>query len=129
MKLTDLHPQWMGSGGEGIRQPGLDPCVACNGAGCDACHSTGKEYVPSPERHGVGVLCDCPCGNTYAGHQLYVPFANPLDGGPPLQTGRNNGWQRTGETFKTLSLTPSILRIVPSCGWHGYITNGDVIGV
>lgn len=129
MKLVDLHPQWMGAGGEGISEPGLDPCTACNGVGCEICYSTGKTYVPAPERQGVGVLCDCPCGNRDEGHQLYVPFANPLDGGPPMHTGKNNGWQRTGETFETLTLTPSILRIVPSCGWHGFITNGEIITV
>lgn len=75
------------------------------------------------------MLCDCPCGNRDETHQLYVPFANPLDGGPSMQTGTRNGWQRIGETFETLTLTPSILRIAPSCGWHGFITNGEVITV
>lgn len=106
MRLTDLHPQWMDAGGEGI---------------------SNADGNPAPERHGVGVLLDCPCGNRDVGHQLYVPFANPLDGGPPMETGKNNGWQRTGDTFETLTLAPSILRIVPSCGWHGFITNGEVI--
>jgi len=132
MRLSELNPQWMGAGGEGISQPGTEPCPKCQGGDgmteCRTCHGTGKAYVPSPERQGIGVLLDCPCGNTDEGHQLYVPFANPLDGGPPMQTGKNKGWQRTGETFETLTLTPSILRIVPSCGWHGFITNGEVVG-
>jgi hypothetical protein len=128
MQLTELHPAFMGAGGEGISTPGPDPCPQCAGAGCDDCHHTGKQYVPAPERHGVGVRLDCPCGNRDKGHQLYVPFANPLDGGPPMQTGKNNGWQRTGETFETLTLTPSILRR-GSCGWHGFITNGEIVTV
>ena len=106
MRLVDLHPEWMGAGGEGI---------------------SNADGSPAPGRRGVGVLLDCPCGNTDEGHRLYVPFANPLDGGAPMQTGKNNGWQRTGDTFDTLTLTPSILRIVPSCGWHGFITNGEII--
>lgn len=128
MKLTELSPQFLGAGGEGISQPGPDPCPQCAGAGCDTCHGTGKQYVPAPERSGVGVILDCPCGNHDETHQLYVPFANPLDGGPPTNTGKNNGWQRTGETFETLTLTPSILRI-GGCGWHGFITNGEIVTV
>lgn len=109
MKLTDLHPEWMGAGGEGI---------------------SNADGTPAIPRQGVGILLDCPCGTCDEFHQLYVPFANPLDGGPPLQTGKNNGWQRTGDTFETLTLTPSILRTRPhGCGWHGFITNGDVLTV
>jgi hypothetical protein len=56
-----------------------------------------------------------------------VPFANPIDGGPQLE---RHGWQRTGDTFETLTLTPSILRARArgGCGWHGFITNGAVTG-
>ena len=125
MKLTDLHPNWMGAGGDGVSQPGLEPCASCAGAGCEVCHSTGKKYIPAPERHGVGVILDCPCG---CESPLYVPFSNPLDGGAQLQPG--SGWNRTGETFETLTLTPSILRSRNrgGCGWHGFITGGVVTG-
>ncbi len=105
MKLTDLHPQFLVAGGEGI---------------------SNADGSPAPERTGVGVLCDCPCGNTDEDHRLFVPFANPIDGGLPVHTGKNNGWSRTGETFETLTLTPSIQR-VGGCGWHGFITNGEII--
>lgn len=71
MKLVDLHPHWIGAGGEGIYN--------ANG-------------TKATKRHGVGVLFDCPCGNTDDMHQLYVPFSNPLDGGEALVIGR--GWQR-----------------------------------
>jgi hypothetical protein len=92
----------MGAGGEGISNADGSPAV---------------------EREGVGVLLDCPCGHCDEFHQLYVPFANPIDGGPPFEYGKNNGWQRTGETFDTLQLSPSILRTKEKdgCGWHGYI--------
>lgn len=104
MKLVDLNPQWLGAGGEGV---------------------TRADGSPAPERHGVGVAFDCPCGNHDEYHRCYVPFANPLDGGEQLEA---RGWQRTGETFETLTLTPSIFRKVENggCGWHGFITNGDV---
>lgn len=89
----------------------------------------------SPEWYGwyldggrIGVTFDCPIHRE--GHRCYVPFANPLEGKPEV---RNHLWQRTGDTFETLTLTPSVdytkydngtLRD-PSC-WHGFITNGDV---
>lgn len=107
MRLIDLNPRFLGSGGEGITDS-----------------LTG---LPSPERHGVGVLFDCPCG---CGRDCFVPFANPLDGGPSVH-GNGNSWARTGETFEALTLTPSILRSPErgGCGWHGFITNGAVLTV
>jgi hypothetical protein len=103
LRLVNLHPNWVGAGGEGISD---------------------KYGNPVPERHGVGVTFDCPCG---CGTNCYVPFANPLDGQPPHDTRPNlPTWQRTGETFESLTLTPSIRR-VGGCGWHGFITNGEAL--
>ena len=105
MKLTDLNPQFLGAGGDGI---------------------SNADGSPAPERHGIGVMLECPCGAPDS--PLFVPFANPLDGGP--QHGPQ-GWKRTGDTFETLTLTPSILRTgsLCECKWHGYITNGEIITV
>lgn len=107
MKLTEFHPEFMSAGGDGISD---------------------QHGNPVPERHGVGVLLDCPCGKCDECHQLYVPFANPIDGGPPVNDGHAS-WQRTGDTFETLTLTPSILRSTNKggCGWHGFITNGEIV--
>ncbi len=99
MKLVDLDPSFIGSGGEGVTQ---------------------ADGSPSPARSGVGLSLSCPCG---CSRPLYVPFANPLDGGPPLEA--RNGWQRTGENFDHLTLTPSIQRL-DGCQWHGFITAGEV---
>jgi hypothetical protein len=108
VKLTDLHPQFIGHGGEGV--------------------FTGPNLDPVPRREGVGLICDCPCGkcDPEAGGQLFIPFANPLDGGPNPE---RQGWQRTGETFETMTLSPSILRSTEKggCGWHGWIRDGGVI--
>lgn len=105
MKLTELDPQWVGAGGEGISD---------------------KDGNPVPERHGVGVLFDCPDG---CGFPCYVSFQNPLDGGPPHDASRPL-WTRTGEAFETLTLAPSILRAKEKggCGWHGFVTNGEMSG-
>jgi hypothetical protein len=104
MRLADLNPEWFSSGGAGITET-----------------ATGR---PVPLRERVGVELDCPCG---CAHRLYVPFANPPDGLGPTSPG--HGWQRTGETFGDLTLTPSIQRERPNRCWHGFITNGEIITV
>jgi hypothetical protein len=106
VKLTDLAPSFVGSGGEGV---------------------TAAQGNPVPRREGIGISFDCPCGS--CGFPLFVAFANPLDGGTPFH--EKPVWQRTGDTFETLTLTPSILRSKEKggCGWHGYITNGEARSV
>jgi len=78
-------------------------------------------------------MCDCPvCGDkgseSGADHFMFIPFANPLDGGPPIYPAPHNVWTRTGDTFETISLTPSIQR-QDECRWHGFITNGEIVTV
>lgn len=104
MHLVDLEPRWVGAGGEGVTQDGQ----------------------PVPERHGVGITCNCPCG---CDRPLFVGFANPLDGGPAYDPRERAQWQRTGDTFETLTLAPSIQRRKigdDGCTWHGFITNGEI---
>lgn len=97
MRLTDLNPQWLDSGGEGV---------------------SNADDTPAPERHGIAVGFDCPCGN---GERVCIMLRNPLDGGPALLDGRPS-WERTGDTFETLKLAPSIQRADPNgCRWHGFI--------
>jgi hypothetical protein len=141
MKLTDLHPRWLGAGGDGVYMPGPDACALCAGVGCDTCHSTGKAYVPAPTRTGVGISFDCPCATCVAQRtgnedddfylRVFVGFSNPIDGGPPHDPRPGAQWQRTGERFDALTLTPSILRRKEKggCGWHGFITNGEIVTV
>ena len=103
--LIDLDPAWVGAGGEGISDQAGNPV---------------------PARHGVGLACECPCG---CGSRLYVGFENPLDGGPP-HVPEHPLWKRTGETFETLTLIPSIQRHKigeDGCTWHGFITNGEAV--
>lgn len=104
MRLTDLNPRWVGAGGEGISRIDLIT----------------KERSPSPERHGVGVSFSCPCG---CADECTIEFDVALDG-QPWRTD-DHGWKRTGDTFETLTLEPSIQR-VGGCGWHGFITKGEV---
>lgn len=98
MRLTDLNAHFLSSGGTGV---------------------TDVNGHPVPERTGVGVMFDCPCG---CGANRYVPFANPIDDKGP---DNERGWQRVGDTLETLTLSPSIL-VVGECGWHGFIRNGQI---
>ena len=102
MKLIDLNPRWVRAGGPGI---------------------TTRDRKPVPERLGVGVSFDCPCG---CGIRVYVDLQNPLDGGGPHETAAPK-WTRTGTDFETLTLSPSIQRSdLYGCGWHGFVTDGDI---
>jgi hypothetical protein len=75
---------------------------------------------------GQGIIFLCPHCKT---HFIGIHFANPLGGGPALAapSGSPNPerWERTGDTFDTLSIIPSI---DAKC-WHGFITNGEVTTV
>jgi hypothetical protein len=58
-----------------------------------------------------------------------VPLANPVDGGEPRP---GFGWQRSGETFETLSLMPAIHvtgRCAHGAAWRGRIIDGEVTSV
>lgn len=105
MKLTTLNPEFVGAGGTGIYD--------------------GRTGKPVPRREGVGLSFDCPCG---CGVRGYVPFKNPLDGGASYNP---KGWDRTGDTFDTITLRPSIHRPKEygGCGWHGWISSGEVTSV
>lgn len=101
-----------------MRLTSLNPVFASYGGARVSRADTGE---PIPLALGVGVIFDCPCGNADEEHRCYVPFANPIGPGPHVS---EKGWRRTGDTFETLTLTPSILR--RGCGWHGFITEGEV---
>ena len=112
MKLTDLNPHWVSSGGDGI---------------------TDKDGQPVPRRDRIGVSFDCPCskctsqrvGDEDSDFHLrhFISFTNPPDGGPSFESGGHPTWNRIGDTFETLVLQPSILSDTAKggCGWHGYI--------
>ena len=83
-------------------------------------------------RHGMGVSFLCP---VHHDHRLAVGFVNTVDGGPAF-TDMNYLWQRSGETFDTLTLGPSVDAssnaecsvdgMVKTSCWHGFIKNGEV---
>jgi hypothetical protein len=93
-----------------------------------------------------GVRFDCPEGHADCWHA--IPFTPDL-AGVARESWQTNGavWQRVGDTFETLSLSPSILRVpqfvsreaaiaagcIPeyitdstTCAFHGFVTNGAI---
>lgn len=102
MKLIEMNPHWLGFGGDGV--------TTADGS-----------FVPRRER--VGIEFDCPCG---CKHPVAVTFANPEDGLGPISPAPYPSWHRVGDTFETLTLSPSIQREIPARCWHGYVTNGEI---
>lgn len=96
MRLTDLDPRWFGWTHEG-----------------QGVHV------------GLTFLCPQRCGE-----RLGVEFRNPIGIGgydPAKIHWPNVGfqWDRSGDTFDTLTLSPSI--DASKLGhWHGHISNGNV---
>ncbi len=108
MKLTDLDPRWVGAGGAGV---------------------SNADGSPVPERTGVGLSFDCPCG---CESRCFVHISNPMDGGKSYASPGQPSWDRTGDTFETLTLKPSIQRLTVNdkgCKWHGFVTDGEIITV
>lgn len=109
MKLVDLDPGW---------------CVTSEA------HAAG--------RTGMGMSFRCPCRpacDTY----LMVWFANPVDGGVPAgpELRPKPRWRRTGDTFETITLDPSVDADTPLVDesrpelgklghWHGFIRGGEI---
>lgn len=50
--------------------------------------------------------------------RIVVWFANPIDGGEPIND--RPLWHRTGDTFQTLTVSVNVN------DWHGFIKCGDV---
>lgn len=72
MRLIDLKPKLYGRGGEGI---------------------TDAAGNPVPQRFGIGVIMNCPCGQ--CGQKLSIPFKNPMDGGAADDSERRSEGYRT----------------------------------
>lgn len=101
VKLRSLNARFIGAGGEGIFN---------------------SDGSPAKERTGVGVIMDCPCG---CASPLYVPFSNPIDGGPALEP-KHHAWHRIEDSIDKLTLAPSVLRGEPCpARWHGFIIDGE----
>jgi hypothetical protein len=69
-----------------------------------------------------GIRFTCPkCSE----HQVIVWFRDR--GVPDSATPGPGRWVCSGISFDDLSLTPSINLSGGGCGWHGFITNGEIV--
>lgn len=100
MKLLDLDPRWA-----------MDADIVIGGI---------KRHYEN--RQGMCVSFECPHCRV---QRLAVWFANPIDGLPPTDDA-STLFQRTGETFETLTLSPSV-DASKSGHWHGHVTNGEIM--
>ena len=96
-----------------------------------------KEYIHHgfsfEEAQGISFLCPR-CfvkNNGKAGtHTCHVTFKGRYVGASQGIGDGKGGfprWKAQGSGFEDLTLTPSV-QIVGGCGWHGYITDGEVRG-
>jgi hypothetical protein len=108
IKLTELHPRWA----VGSDWKSVDGVIFGNQ----------DNYW---KREGMGISFDCPHCRI---QRLGVWFSNPIDGGIPQSAPAL--WKRTGDTFETLTLSPSVntteTRIDIPSHWHGFIQDGYV---
>lgn len=117
-RLIDCNPRWISG-----RYTGVDSDVA------------------------RGIHFDCPEGHDGCSHA--IPFTPAMDGTVSASWQTNSAiWQRTGDTFETMTLSPSIRR-VPTyadretaiaagavaeylcdqhyCAFHGFIRGGSIV--
>jgi hypothetical protein len=88
-----------------------------------------KNTVMPAGRQGMGISFLCP---KHLDHRVAVFFSNPIDGGPAVE-GRDFLVKRTGASFDTLTLGPSIdasrhprgMEVRTSC-WHGMVQHGEI---
>ncbi len=96
MKLVELNPKWIGAGDHG-------------------------EIL-------FGLRFDCPHCRVQRLCVLFTPFIDPKNWLPIIGGEFHNDkqkWQRTGETFETITLRPSINTEFAG-HWHGHIENGEI---
>lgn len=76
---------------------------------CNPRWITSGAWTGAPEGIACGVSFDCPEGHEGCSHA--IPFTPAIDGST-VKTWQSNGaqWQRIGDRFETLTLSPSIRR-------------------
>lgn len=104
-------------------------------------------YAGQPDDVPCGIHFDCPEGHKDCDHA--IPFAPRLDGSPATSWYTSGAiWQRSGDTFEALTLSPSIRReptyasreaaiaagaeeryLEPThfCAFHGFIRDGQIV--
>lgn len=106
VRLVDLNPRWF----------------TFHGWASDSPFRIGLTFeCPHCRNERLGVLFDEPIDPDNVGATFAVPYdAAAFSNGFGMKV-----WNRNGETFDTLTLTPSIDGSHVG-HWHGFITNGEV---
>lgn len=114
MRLVDLDPRWFDVAGVGGAIDGvtfLCPCPKCL-ANPAKRSRLGVQFTPIGEDRVVAAM-------TQKEKMHHVHELRTFDVPPGIV------WARTGETFETLTLTPSVN--AGSAGhWHGFVTDGVI---
>jgi len=109
MRLTELEPRWVDRNGQQIGILLLCPHCIPQKRTWLSCFFVGMEHIAGPD-------------GEYA---LIAKIAPDIHHNDVIPCKRNTAWQKTGDSFENLSVTPS-LDASASGHWHGLITNGEV---
>lgn len=107
MRLVDLNPRWFTDDG---RHVGVN--FDCPGD-CCAGKPSARDLFDARERAGETKII------------ISVPFKTGTDGLPY----RDDGWDRSGDTFDSLTLAPSVQAygFKRELHWHGFIRSGEAV--
>lgn len=75
-------------------------------------------WMESPDGRKIAIEFDCPT-HPNGDCKMFVPFTDPRTGGTQMYA-----WRKEGETFETLTLSPSIQYVGH---WHGHVLNGEIV--
>lgn len=84
------------------------------------------KWITTHEKGEIyGISYDCPCDPPYndCGGRQIVPVKTSWDSRPVCADSLARGWDLTGDSFETVTLSPSIHQVGH---WHGYLRNGVV---
>lgn len=114
MKLTDLEPRWFDVPGVGGAIDGVSfrcPCARCVANPRDQVR-LGVQFTPIGEDRVVAAM-------SQKEKMRHVHELRTFDVPPGII------WRRTGDTFQTLTLSPSV-DASRSGHWHGHVTAGEI---
>jgi uncharacterized protein DUF6527 len=125
VRLTDLEPEFV------IYATETEEERFARGAAQPAM-LTDPRNIPIDRAQGIWFLCPV-CfaknGGPVGTHMVEVSFSGrgvPDDRGSHGENGEPTRWNLSGSGYNDLTLTPSIWLKGGGCGWHGFITNGEV---
>lgn len=106
MRLTELDPRWLETEGRKVGITFICPCCRSPETRLTAF------FEPTPFRRQVELML--PISGKERGDRIdWIPSKADF------------AWARTGETFDSLSITPSI-DASKARHWHGHVTNGEI---